>query len=334
MPVEPLDLLGAKVLPSTSTRLAWSPGISLAGLALPTPVLVIHGAKTGPKLCLTAAIHGDELNGIEVVRRVMYDIEPEKLSGTIIGIPIVNLQGFQRGTRYLNDRRDLNRHFPGDASGSLAARVAHSLFNEVIRHCDMLVDIHTGSFKRNNLAQIRADMRNPKVVKFTEGFGDIVVVHSPGKTGMLRYAAIFENIKAVTMELGASMRLQKQQVDSGVKGIYSLLKKHKMYSKTFNWGQPAPIYYQSSWTRVTNGGILFSQVNLGDNVRKGEILGTVTDPITNESADIKAEFNGKIIGIAENQVVMPGFAAYHIGVKSSEEDLMDNAQSQEPVPAL
>ncbi len=147
-PIEPapataLQLLGAEVPPGTSTRLAWSPAIQIAGLSQPTPVLVINGANPGPTLCLTGAVHGDELNGIEIIRRTVYDVVPEKLAGRVVGIPIVNLPGFQQGTRYLPDRRDLNRHFPGSADGSLADRIAHSLFESVIRHCDMLVDIHT-----------------------------------------------------------------------------------------------------------------------------------------------------------------------------------------------
>ena len=123
--------------------MAWSPEVTISGLALPTPVLVINGAKPGPTICLTGAIHGDELHGIEVIRRVMYDISPEKFNGTLIGVPIVNLEGFQRGSRYLSDRRDLNRYFPGEEIGSLASRIAHSLFTEVIQHREYLIDIFT-----------------------------------------------------------------------------------------------------------------------------------------------------------------------------------------------
>ena len=167
-----LTLLGSEVLPGTSTRLAWAPGIQIAGLSQPTPVLVVNGANPGPTLCLTGAIHGDELNGIEIVRRTVYDLDPDELSGRVIGIPIVNLQGFQRGSRYLPDRRDLNRHFPGTEWGSLADRIAHSLYTKVILHCDLLVDIHTGSLRRTNLPQLRADMNVPAVAEFTRGFGD------------------------------------------------------------------------------------------------------------------------------------------------------------------
>ncbi|MBL4606960.1 MAG: succinylglutamate desuccinylase/aspartoacylase family protein [Pseudomonadales bacterium] len=176
--IEKFIILGSEVPPATATRLAWTPNVSIAGLTIPTPVLVINGKNPGKTLCMTAAIHGDELNGVEIVRRVMYDIVPEKLTGKIIGIPIVNLKGFQRASRYLPDRRDLNRAFPGDPQGSLAARIAYSLFYEVIVRCDYLIDLHTGSLRRTNLLQVRADMSQPEVVKFTHGFDDTVVVHS------------------------------------------------------------------------------------------------------------------------------------------------------------
>ncbi|MDX1553525.1 MAG: succinylglutamate desuccinylase/aspartoacylase family protein, partial [Marinobacter sp.] len=225
-----LEMLGATVPPGKATRLSWAPAIQGAGLSQPTPVLVVNGAKPGPNLCLTGAVHGDELNGIEIIRRTMYDLEPDKLSGRVIGIPIVNLPGFQQGSRYLPDRRDLNRHFPGSTDGSLADRIAQSLFQSVIRHCDMLVDIHTGSLKRTNLPQLRADMNNPEVAEFTRGFDRMAVVHSSGSAGMLRYAAIEAGIRAVTMEAGESLRIQEHQIKAGVNSLTSLMDKEGMIS--------------------------------------------------------------------------------------------------------
>lgn len=309
-------LLNADVRPGTSTRLAWSPGIQIAGLSQPTPVLVVNGAQSGPALCLTGAIHGDELNGIEVVRRVMYDLDPKKLSGTVIGIPIVNVQGFQQGSRYLADRRDLNRYFPGDPAGSLAGRIAHSLFEQVIRHCDMLVDIHTGSLKRTNLPQMRADMNVPEVAEFTRGFDGMAIVHSSGGPGMLRTAAVNAGIVTVTMEAGESLRIQESQIDAGVNSINSLMEKQNMLARFFVWGDPEPIYYDSHWIRVDHGGILFSDVSLGDKVQEGQALGVVADPITNEQFAVRADADGRVIGMAVDQVVMAGFAAYHIGLKA------------------
>jgi predicted deacylase len=311
-----LSLLGTEVLPGTSTRLSWSPGIQIAGLSQPTPVLVVNGINPGPNLCLTGAIHGDELNGIEIIRRTMYDLNPEKLSGRVIGIPIVNLPGFQQGTRYLPDRRDLNRHFPGSTDGSLADRIAHSLFEKIIRKCDMLVDIHTGSLKRTNLPQLRADMNDPAVAEMTRGFDRMAVVHSSGSDGMLRTAANQNGIITVTMEAGESHRIQEHQIEAGVNSLTSLMEKQGMISRMFVWGDPEPVYYDSDWIRAPNGGILFSDVELGDTVNKGEVLGYVADPITNAQHPIRATLDGRIIGMAVDQVVMAGFAAYHVGTEA------------------
>jgi predicted deacylase len=328
---EKLILLGSEVAPGTSTRLAWTIAGTIAGLATPTPVMVIKGRTAGKTMCLTAAVHGDELNGIEIVRRVMYDIDPDKLSGNLIGIPIVNLQGFQRGSRYLPDRRDLNRYFPGEANGSLASRIAFSLFNEVIVHCDFLVDLHTGSLRRTNMPQIRADMRNEKVAELTEGFGKIAVIHSTGRPGMLRFAAVAHGIPAITLEVGESLRIQEDQIESGVSSINRLLEREGMYSRLFTWGEPEPIYYKSSWIRADRGGILFSKKKQGDMVKVDEILGTITDPITNETGNILSTVNGRIIGMAVDQFVMPGYGCYHIGIEASEEVLaeQDSTESNE-----
>src|SRR5690606_4019086 len=168
--VSPMKILGGKVMPGTRERLSWTTGQSFSGSVMETPVIVVHGQRTGPRLCLTGGVHGDELNGVEVVRRLAWSIEPEELSGTIIAVPIVNLLGFSRGSRYLPDRRDLNRFFPGSRNGSSASRIAYSFFEAVIRHCDALVDFHTGSFERANLPQVRGDLTNPAVVAFTRGF--------------------------------------------------------------------------------------------------------------------------------------------------------------------
>ena len=316
VPAESFTLLGKEVLPGTSTRLAWSPQIQIAGLSQITPVLVVNGVNAGPTLCLTGAVHGDELNGIEIVRRSMYDLNPEKLSGRVIGVPIVNLTGFQQGSRYLPDRRDLNRYFPGRKEGNLADRVAYSLFENVIRHCDMLVDIHTGSLKRTNLPQLRADMNNPDVAEFTRGFDRMAVVHSSGSPGMLRTAAVQAGIRAVTMEAGESLRIQEHQIEAGVNSLNSLLEKHGMIARMFVWGDPEPVYYDSTWVRAEHGGILFSEIDLGANVSEGEVLGYVADPITNEQHPIRSTSNGRIIGMAVDQVVMAGFAAYHIGTEA------------------
>ena len=311
----PFSMLGAEVLPGTASRLAWQPGESFAGIAVPTPVLVVHGNSSGPVLCLTAAVHGDELNGIEMVRRVLYDLDPAQLKGTVVGVPIVNLLGFKRSSRYLPDRRDLNRHFPGNPNGSSASRIAYSFFNEIVKHCTVLVDLHTGSFYRTNLPQLRADIANPQVSAVAASFASTAIIQSGGASGSLRRAAVDAGIPTVTLEAGEPMRLQASEVEHGVRGIFALIDQLGMYRKLRVWGNPAPVHYVSRWVRADGGGILFGKVNLGQRVRSGDLLGTVTDPITNVRADIISPYDGRVIGMAVDQVVLPGFAAFHIGIQ-------------------
>ena len=315
---EPLQFLGAEILPGSAQRLSWSATELFEGVPVSTPVLVVNGAFPGPTLCLTAAVHGDELNGIEMVRRVLHDLDPTKVSGAVIGIPIVNVQGFRRGSRYLPDRRDLNRYFPGNPKGSAAARIAHSFFMNVIAGCDALIDVHTGSFERANLPQIRADLRDPDVVTLTQGLGSMVILHSTPAVGTLRYAATRAGIPTVTLEAGGPSQLELSEVKHGVKGIETLVYTLGMIKKNRFWGQPEPVYYRSSWVRADNGGILLADVSLGSTVRKGTLLGTITDPMNNARAEVRSPYAGRIIGMARNQVVMPGFAAFHVGIQTDE----------------
>ena len=315
---EPLVFLGSEIMPATAERLSWSATELFEGVPVSTPVLVVNGALPGPTLCLTAAVHGDELNGIEMVRRVLHNLDARRLAGSVIGIPIVNVQGFRRGSRYLPDRRDLNRYFPGNPNGSAAARIAHSFFINVIAHCDALVDVHTGSFERANLPQIRADLRNPDVMTLTQGFGSMVILHSTPAVGTLRHAATQAGIPAVVLEAGGPSQLELSEVKLGVKGIETLIHTLGMVKRGRLWGEPEPGDYRSSWVRADNGGILLSDVSLGSTVREGDILGTITDPMSNARSELRSPYSGRIIGMARNQVVMPGFAAFHVGIQTEE----------------
>lgn len=332
--VPPFAILDQEVLPGSSARLEWKASQSFAGGEVVSPVNVVHGTRPGPVLCLTAAIHGDELNGVEIVRQVVNRLQPADLAGTVIGVPIVNLFGFTRNSRYLPDRRDLNRYFPGSRFGSVASRIAHSFFENVVRHCDALVDFHTGSFDRSNLPQVRADLREERVLGFTRGFGAAPVLHSDGSRGMLRVAASSEGIAAVTFEVGAPTRLQPEYIAYGVQAIETLLHNLGMRRTRPEWDEPQPIFYDSAWVRADAGGMLVSEVELGDRVRRDQRLGRVIDPINNLERDITSPVNGRVIGMALNQVVLPGFAAFHLGVETSEQHAVEEAATgaaEEPV---
>ena len=335
-PVAPtaLMLLDAELAPGQSRRLTWKAHYGFGELDASAPVLVANGLQPGPLLCITAAVHGDELNGIEIVRRVMQGLDTQSLKGAVVGVPIVNIPGFQRGSRYLPDRRDLNRHFPGDAQGSLAGRIAKDFFSRIVRHCDYLVDVHTGSFARSNLPQLRADLLRPEILEMTKGFGAIAVLHSVGASGTLRRAATLAGIPTVTLEAGEPERLQTQEVKQGVKGIESLMSHLGMTPKQILWRHPQPVFYESRWVRTDRGGILFSDVKLGDHVTVGDVLGTVTDPLSNVRTDLIAPHNGKILGKALNQFVMPGFAAFRLGIEKSEKELAQDPAAPAAAPIL
>jgi len=318
-----LELFGQLIPPGTYRQIDWTASQSYEGSNVTTPILVMNGNKSGQTLCLTAAVHGDELNGIEIIRRVFSKLKVRKLSGTVIGVPIVNLQAFRETSRYLPDRRDLNRFFPGNPKGSSASRIASSLFNGIIQQCDALVDLHTGSFRRTNMPQLRADLNNPRVVELTRGFGATVILHSDGGLGTLRRAATDAGIPAVTLEAGESMRLQEDAVAHGVKGIQSLLYTMGMYPKRSLLGPPKPTFYNAKWIRADQSGILFSQIKLGKKVKIGDILGTVTDPINNQRSEIRSPYDGLVLGMALNQLVMPGYATYRIGIQAKNADTLD-----------
>lgn len=317
----PFELLGARIDPGMRRQLGWHSNADAAGVRVDAPVLVVHGTKPGPVLCLASAIHGDELNGIEIVRRIVHSTEPADLAGTLVGVPVVNLSGFQRASRYLPDRRDLNRYFPGHPSGSLASRIAYSFFEDVVRQCDRLVDLHTGSFHRTNLPQLRADLGEPDVVEMTHGFGAISVMHSRGGDGTLRRAATQAGIPTVTIEAGEPLRLQEDQVREGVDAVEAYMAHLGMTSRLQIFGAPQPVYYESSWVRANRSGILLGQVEVGESVDLGQVLARVIDPVTNEQEELTAPFDGRVLGMALNQMVLPGFAAFRIGRETREEKI-------------
>jgi predicted deacylase len=312
------EVLGETIAPGQKWLLSWVSGETFAGGPVPIPVRVARGVFPGPTLCLTAGVHGDELNGIEVVRRILQEIDPSTLHGMVIGVPIVNLHGFRQASRYLPDRRDLNRHFPGRANGSAASRIARSFFDQVVVHCEMLVDLHTGSFHRSNVPQVRADLTDSGAFELAKAFGSGVVVHAAGEPGTLRHAAGTVGIPALSYEAGEPMRFQPAEVEEGVRGVRELLARKGMLSSGPRRAQRQEIYYRARWVRVDDGGILLSDVDLGDAVKVGDVLGAVTDPISNERTLVKSPYDGRVLGMALNQVVIPGFAAFHIGIRGDD----------------
>ena len=327
-----IELLGRNLSPGDKRRLFLRASESFAGTSVEIPVLAMRGLTPGPTVCLTAGVHGDELNGIEIVRKVFEGLEPKSLSGMILGVPVANLHGFRRSSRYLPDRRDLNRFFPGHPAGSSASRIANALFQGVIVHCDRLVDFHTGSFHRANLPQLRADLRSSQILEMAVGFRAEQIIHSQGNRGTLRRAAVEAGIPAVTYEAGEPMRFQAAEIERGVRGVLSLLGSLGMHGDA-KPGDPE-IFYRSRWVRVNDGGIFLTNRKLGEVVEVGDALGTVTDPVSNDRTELTSPVAGRIIGMALPQVVIPGFAAFHIGLEGGSPNEMPSRDPEEMAPGM
>lgn len=318
------DILGASVAPGTITQLSWP--VELNSIKFNIPVIVAHGGFEGPIVGITAALHGDELNGIEIARQVLHGLNPEKLSGTMIAVPIVNIEGFVKQSRYMADRRDLNRYFPGDPGGVTPARFAHELFHKVILKCDALIDLHTGSYYRTNLPQLRADLTVDSVAEMITKFGGLTVLHSPGTDGMLRNAATAEGIPTVTMEVGGPLALNLADVSFGVKAVNTFLGEIGMIKRSGILAAPQPVFYESQWLMSDTSGILLADAELGANVKRGDQIARIVNPITNAEQVVKSPFTGKILGKAQNQFVSAGYIIFRIGREKTETEVIEEAK--------
>jgi len=332
-PWGPTRVLGHKVAIGTKERLFLPAGESFAGSAIDIPVGVIRGATAGPVACFTAGVHGDELNGVEIVRQVFDVLDPAEMEGMVLSLPVVNLHGFRSSSRYLPDRRDLNRYFPGAPNGSSASRIADAIFRLLVERCDMLVDFHTASFHRTNLPQIRADVTDPRTFDLARRFGTEIVIHNHGMEGTLRRSATNAGIPAIAYEAGEPMRFEQAEIDDGVRGVLNLLASYRMVPPNDVRPEQPEVYRLSRWVRSNEGGIFLSVRGVGDHVRKGDVLGRVVDPVTNEQVDLTAPVDGRIIGMALPQVVIPGFAIFHLGI-SADAAGADEGDAAEELDAL
>jgi len=321
----PLELLGETIAPGESKRLRLeSPDSFTAGL------VAVRGVAPGPTLCVTAGVHGDELNGVAIARQLADETDPRETAGTLLVVPIVNAYGFRNGSRYLPDRRDLNRYFPGRPSGSAAARIAYQFFEQVVRRCDALVDLHTGSLNRANLPQIRTDLSEVDNLRLAWGFATEHVIHSPSQPGTLRRAANDAGIAAVLYEAGEPGRIDQPEIERGVAAIHAVLGSLGMAQAAAVTPVAQRLYGRTQWVRSDASGIYVPLVELGADVEAGQRLAEVTDPFSSESAEIRAPIAGRVLGMALGQVVLPGFALIHIGVEEPAPPKQDVAAPAPP----
>jgi len=278
------------------------------------PIRVLRGKKDGPIVFVSAAIHGDELNGIEIIRRLRKLNILNKLKGTLILVPIVNVYGIMNLSRYLPDRRDLNRSFPGSEKGSLASRVAKIFFDEIVNRCDLGIDLHTASIHKSNLPQVRTNIDNEYTFKLAKSFQAPVVLHSELRDGSLRSVAQDAGIPILLYEAGEALRFDEFSIRIGVKGIINVLREMDMLPHLNNKrNTKTPIITRNStWIRSNESGMLRTIKALGDTVKKDEIIAYIDEPLGDDSFEVRALFDGVIIGKSEIPLVQEGDAIFHI----------------------
>jgi predicted deacylase len=288
--------------------------------ALSMPVEVIAGEDPGPVLAVTSAVHGDELNGIEIIRQLVPLLSPSALSGTLVAIPIVNVPAFMTQSRYLPDRRDLNRSFPGSRTGSQASRIAFKVMDQVIQHCTHLIDIHAASAHRSNTPQIRASLNKADVADYARAFGAPLMIHAAERDGSLRMAATSIGIPSIVYEAGDAGSFNKEAIDTGIMGVLGVMHCLNMISprdihvrkiKRSRPVQPRELH-QSKWIRATKGGLFRSRVEPGQDVENEEFLGFIADAFGEGMTVIRSPKKGVVIGITKNPVVGHGDALVHI----------------------
>ncbi|MCB1689592.1 MAG: succinylglutamate desuccinylase/aspartoacylase family protein [Halioglobus sp.] len=279
-------------------------------------VQVIRGKRPGPTLFISAAIHGDEINGVEIIRRLLRQKVLKNMRGTILAIPIVNVYGFVNHTRYLPDGRDLNRSFPGSAKGSLTGRVAHTFHKEIVLKSTHGIDLHTGSRHRSNFPQIRADLDNPDSLAMTEAFGVPLALDAKLRDGSLRGSAQEAGIPVILYEAGEALRFEELYIRAGLKGIINVMRSIGMLKQSTRRKASAPpvISYQTSWLRAPESGVLRTLVPLGAKVTAGQVIAMVADPLGTSETPMTAPNDGIVIGRTNLPLVYEGDATFHIAL--------------------
>ena len=311
---------GREVRPGERTRI----DIPLPNLYTQTPVSmpmhVVHGRRPGPRLFVTAALHGDEINGVEIIRRLLQHHALDHLHGTLLAVPVVNVYGYIRQSRYLPDRRDLNRSFPGSDRGSLTARLAAILLNEVVTGSTHGVDLHTAALHRENLPQIRAALDScESMPALARAFGTPVILDAELRPGSLRSAAAERDIPVLVYEAGEALRFDEFAVRAGLRGLLGVLRHLGMIRGKIG-GQArrraasrVPVVARSTlWVRASQSGVLLSTTPLGAHVNAGDTLGILVDPLRSVDEPVIAPVGGIVIGRTNLPLVTEGEALYHL----------------------
>lgn len=312
---KPLSIAGIKVNPGERKALELPAPNIYTQHSITIPIHVIHGKKKGPRIFVMAAVHGDEINGIEIIRRLLSQRILKTLNGTLIVVPVANVYGFITAVRYLPDRRDLNRSFPGSKLGSLSARLANLFMEEIISKCTHGIDLHTGNIHIENLPHIRTNLDVPGALRFARFFRAPIIMDAKLRDGSLRQAATELNIPVLVYEGGEALRFNELAIRIGLHGILNVLSALKMISipkLTSQKNLKSRVAYHSSWVRSPESGIVHPLNVLGSDVEEGEKIGIIANPFAKKEKEIISPIEGVIIGKSTFPLANEGDALFHV----------------------
>jgi predicted deacylase len=314
---EPFTYDGGRVDPGTTQNLRYTVSETYLGDPVKMPVTIINGERPGPTLALSAAVHGDELNGIEVVREVAHEWDLTDFAGTLVCLPVLNVPGFVSQQRYLPIYdRDLNRAFPGEAGGTSAKRMARRIFGNFIEPCDLCVDFHTSTRGRSNMLHVRADMDDEAVGRLAQAFASNVIIDTSGASGTLRREASDAGVPTITVEMGEAHRFERALIDRALSGVASVFAEYGLLSSEAvhwpGWRAIVDGVEEKTWLRADAGGLVDMHADRGAFVEEGSVISTIANPFKTETTKVRAPFDGLLVGVLENPVVYPGNPLCHL----------------------
>lgn len=313
VPADPFPFQGINVYPGTHRAINFPIGEFYTLAPAYIPVTIYHGELAGPTVFVTAAIHGDELNGIEIVRRLIYEVDWSGLRGTLLLMPVVNLFAFMQHSRELPDGRDLNRMFPGSPRGSSAMRVAYQIYNHIIKRCDFGIDLHTAGSGRTNYPHIRADMSDHRIARLARAFGADLIMDGITIPDSLRGTACRDGIPTVTFEGGEHLKFQRPIIDEGVAGVRNVLIALGMINGVPCRGRTPFVFKRTKWIRAERGGLVQLVTEPGQFIREGEVMAHFHTPFGREVDTICAPFDCIVIGATTIPTLYPGDPIYNVG---------------------